>query len=47
MKLNYRDWLDWVLSMTKTRQDNDVNNLSCVVYAEKEIELSWSIMKNK
>ena len=43
MKLNYHDWLDWVRSMTKTRQDNDLTDCIGVVYTKNEIELLWLI----
>ena len=39
-KLNYRDWSDWVQSMMKMTQDNDVTNCTGVFYAKNEIELS-------
>ena len=29
--------------MTKTKQDNDVTNLTGVVYAENDNDLSWPI----
>ena len=43
LKMNYRDLLDKVRSMMKTRQDNDVTNRTCMVYTEHEIKLSWLI----
>lgn len=43
MKLSYRDQLDRVRSMTKTRQDNGMTDHTYVVYVEKEIELLWLI----
>lgn len=39
MILNYRDLFDRVLSVMKTRQDNDVIDFISVVYVEIEIEL--------
>ena len=41
--LNYHDWLNWVSTVTKTRQDNDVIDHTDVVYIENETELSWLI----
>ena len=29
--------------MAKTRQDNDVMDCTCVIYAENDNELSWPI----
>ena len=40
MLMNYRDLSNWVQSVTKTKQDNDVTNHTGVVYAENNIELS-------
>ena len=40
MKLSFHDLLDWVRSMIKTRQDNNVTNCLGALYAENEIELS-------
>lgn len=39
MKLSYRDQSNWLLSVMKARQDNDVTNCICVIYTEKDIEL--------
>ena len=41
--LNYHDWLNWVSTVTKTRQDNNVIDHTDVVYIENETELSWLI----
>ena len=43
MKLSFHEWSEWVWSMIKTNQDNDVTNRIGLVYAETEIELSWLI----
>lgn len=43
MKLSYRDWLDWLKFVKKTRQDNDVSNSKYVVYIENETNLSCLI----
>ena len=43
MILNYRDQLDQVSTVTKTRQDYDVTDYTGVVYTKNDIELSWSI----
>ena len=42
-KLNYWDLSDQVLSMMKTRQDNDMTNHIDTVYAKNDIELLWPI----
>lgn len=42
-KMSYRDWSDQVLSMTKTRQDKDVNDRIGLAYAKIEIKLLRSI----
>lgn len=39
MKLSYRDQSNWLLSVMKARQDNDVTNCIGVIYTEKDIEL--------
>ena len=39
-KLNYQDLFDQVLSMTKTRQDNDMMDCIDVVYTKIETKLS-------
>ena len=39
MKLGCRDRSNLVLSMIKTRQDNDVTRCTGVVYIENDIEL--------
>ena len=41
--LSYNDWLNWVSTVTKTRQDNNVIDHTDVVYIENETELSWLI----
>lgn len=43
VKLNYRDLLDLVLTVTKTNQDNDVIDCIGAVCTENEIELLWLI----
>ena len=43
MKLGCRDQSNRVLSITKTRQDNDVIGFIGVVYIENDIELLRSI----
>lgn len=43
MKPNCHDRLDWVRYMIKTRQDNNVLNRTCAIYAKNKIELSWPI----
>ena len=39
LKLNYRDQLDQVLYMMKTRQDNDVTDCISLAYTKIETEL--------
>ena len=39
MILNYKDWLDSVWSMKKTRQDNNVTNITSVISVEYDTEL--------
>ena len=41
--LSYLDQSDWVQSMMKIKNKNDLTNHKGVVYAENEIKLSWSI----
>ena len=41
MKLSCHDRSDWLLSMMKTRQDNDMINHIGAIYAKNDIELSW------
>ena len=43
MKLSYREWLDGVEFVTKTRQDNNGTNSIGLVYAKNKIELLWLI----
>ena len=43
MKLSYCDRLNQVLSVTKTKQDNDVIGHIGVVFAKNDIVLSWLI----
>ena len=40
MKLSFHDLLDWVRSMIKTRQDNNVTDYLGALYTKNEIELS-------
>ena len=42
-KLSFHDRLDWVWSIIKTRQDNNVKGCNGAIYAKNDIELSWSI----
>lgn len=42
-KLSYGDQLDWVRSVVKTKQDNNVINCIGMFYAEIETELSGPI----
>ena len=42
-KLSYHDRLNWVWSITKTRQDNDMINSTSATYIGNEAKLSWSI----
>ena len=39
MKLSCHDWSDWVWSVTKTRQDNDMTNHVGLLYTKIKIEL--------
>lgn len=39
-KLNYWDLLDRVWSVMKSKQDNDVTDLTSVIYVEKKSEQS-------
>ena len=41
--LNYRDWLDRVSYMIKTRQDNDVIDCIGLVYTKIKTQLSGTI----
>ena len=43
MKLSYRDQLDRIQYVTKTRSDNDVIDCIGLIYVEIEIELSGPI----
>ena len=43
MKLKCNDWLNQVLSLLKTRWDNDVNDRIGLVYAEIKTQLSVPI----
>lgn len=43
MKMSYHDWSDWVPSMMKTRQVNNVTNRTDAVYIENGNEMSWPI----
>lgn len=43
LKLNYQDLSDQVLSMMKTKKDNDVIDHTSAIYAKTETELSWVI----
>lgn len=42
--LNFRDLSYQVRSMTKTRQDKYMSNLTGAAYVENETEFSWSII---
>ena len=42
-KLNCWDLYDWVRSMMRIKQDNDMSDPTSVVYAENKTNLSWSI----
>ena len=39
-KLHYHQQLDWVGSMTKTTQENDMTDLTHATYAKTKTELS-------
>ena len=41
--MSYRDRLDWMQFVRKTKHDNDLTNHVVVVYAENETELSGPI----
>ena len=43
MKLSYRDQSNLVLSLMKTRQDNDMIDRIGAVYVENDSELWWLI----
>ena len=43
MKMICHDRSDWVPSMTKTRQDNNMTDRTGAVYVENGNELSWPI----
>ena len=42
-QLSYRDRLDRVSSVKKTKQDNDMTDHTSVVYIENDTEMSWPI----
>ena len=42
-QLSYRDRLDRVSSVKKTKQDNDMTDYTSVVYIENDTEMSWPI----
>ena len=42
-KLSCYDWSNWVQSVMKTRQDNDMIDYRGAVYIENDIKLSWFI----
>ena len=42
-KISSRDLFDYVWSMIKTRQDNDMVDCKGAIYAEKETKLLWLI----
>ena len=46
MKLNDYDGSKKVLSMMKTRQDNDITDRTSVVYAKIITKLSWLIKQD-
>ena len=41
--INNSDWLDWLWSMMKARQDKDMTNRTSAFYAENKTEMSWPI----
>ena len=43
MKLSCLDWSDWVRSVEKTRQDNDMTDCIDADYAKKKTVQLWSI----
>ena len=43
MILNYHDQLEWVHSVEKTKQDNDVIDHTGVIYVKNDAKLSSSI----
>ena len=45
MILNYKDWLDSVWSMKKTRQDNNVINITSVISVEYDTELLRQVIQ--
>ena len=53
MKLSFHDWLDYVCSITKIRQDNDVINHISLVYIKLKLncrnlsDLVWYVMKTR
>ena len=53
MKLSCHDWLDYVCSITKIRQDNDVINHISLVYIKLKLNcrnlsnLVWYVMKTR
>lgn len=42
-EIEFHDRLDWVRSVIKIGQDNDITDHTSVVYAKNNIELSWPI----
>ena len=43
MKLSCLDWSDWVRSVEKTRQDNDMTDCIDADYAKNKTVQLWSI----
>ena len=43
MIVNYQDLLDWVQSMMKTIQDNNVTDHISAAYTENNYELLWPV----
>ena len=41
--LNYHDWMNQVLSMTKIRHENDMIDHTGAIYAKNNTKLSWPI----
>lgn len=42
-KLNHRDLFDWLRSVMKTKQNNDVTHCTDAIYVENETKLLWAI----
>ena len=43
MKLIYHDQLNWVRSVVKTKQDNEMTELIGLVYIENDTKALWLI----